>query len=212
MIERRAGGFTLLELMLALSVLAVMVVIVSGTFRVGVRAWEKGESDIETRHRERIVLEQVRRQMASTSTRPLLNNGQDPFFPLGTEKRLQFISEVPVLPGDAFGLVFVEYRVERGPEDLAVLKIFERNLVFLEESFLDHEPDEDQFLELLPGLKDASFAYRSRPEEGQEGVWQEEWQPESEKKFPRGIKLSVTPAGPAPAVSIIAGIEWQEGS
>jgi len=207
----RDGGFTLLELILALTVLAVLVAIVSGTFRVGVRAWEKGESDIEVRHRERTVLEQMRRQMASMSTRMLLNDGKEPFFPLGSPAKLRFVSEVPLLPGNAYGLVFVEYRIEAGQDDRAALKIFERNLVFLDESFLEREPDEDDFVELLPGLQEAVFSYRSRPEEGQEGRWEEEWKPEDEKKFPRAVRLSVTPGGNAPPAAVIAGIEWEEG-
>jgi general secretion pathway protein J len=208
---RRDDGFTLLELILSLAMLAIMVVIVFGTFRVGVRAWEKGERDIEVRHRQRIVLEQMRRQLVSMSTRHLVNDGNEPFFPIGSPQRLQFISEVPLLPGNDFGLVYVEYRVEPDQDDGMVLKVFERNLVFLEASFLEQEPDEDAFVELLPGLTEAAFSYRSRPEEGQEGTWQEEWLPDDEMMFPRAVRFSYAAGDAYPAATVIAAIEWEEG-
>ena len=39
----RTRGFTLLELLLALGIVAVLVVIVSGGVRIGLTAWQRGE-------------------------------------------------------------------------------------------------------------------------------------------------------------------------
>ncbi|HNT58060.1 MAG TPA: prepilin-type N-terminal cleavage/methylation domain-containing protein, partial [Syntrophales bacterium] len=58
-------GFTLLELLISLTLLSVIAVLVFGALRLGVRAWEKGEATIETRQRERIVMDLLQRQMAS---------------------------------------------------------------------------------------------------------------------------------------------------
>ena len=211
----REKGFTLLELLLSLTMMAVMVVIVFGTFRVGVRAWEKGERDIEVRHTQRTVLEQVRRQLASMSTRMLVNDGREPFFPVGSENKLRFISEVPLIHDNSFGLVYVEYRVEDGEDDTRVLKVFERNLVLLDASFFeseqDPEPDPEAFVAMIADIEGALLAYHNRPEEGETGEWLEAWQPEDEKTFPRAVRLTLVPGGTEPAMAVIAPIQWEEG-
>ena len=203
----RNRGFTLLELMLALTMLAVVVTIVFGTFRVGVRAWEKGESDVELRHKQRTVLEQMRRQLASMSTRLLLEDGQKPFSPRGEDSRLRFVSELPLLHENGYGLVYVEYRVDRGEGDGVILSLFERNLVFLEEDFFEDEPDADQFIQLLTGISSFSFEYMNRSAEGEKGEWQEEWNPEDEPFFPLAVKISLTVADDTPPIAVIAAVE-----
>ena len=46
-------GFTLLELVLALSIVAAMLAIVFGGLRVGVRAWQRGEERTESQQHAR---------------------------------------------------------------------------------------------------------------------------------------------------------------
>ena len=52
---KRGGqrGFTLLELVLALSIVAAMLAIVFGGLRVGVRAWQRGEERTESQQHSR---------------------------------------------------------------------------------------------------------------------------------------------------------------
>ena len=202
-------GFTLLELMLSLTMLAIMVVIVFGTFRVGVRAWEKGERDVEDRHRQRIVLEQMRRQLTSMSTRELVEDGKQPFYPIGSAARLQFISELPMLHENGFGLVYVEYRIEPGEDETVNLMLFERNLVLLEASFFEGEPDPEQFVELIPGLQAFSFEFMSRGQENDSGEWREEWNPADEQAFPRAVRLSMTDRSETQPITVIAAVEWE---
>ena len=66
MLRNANKGFTLLELLISLTILGVIVVIIFGAFRIGIRAWEKGEKDVESRQRQRIVLDLSKQQLAST--------------------------------------------------------------------------------------------------------------------------------------------------
>jgi prepilin-type N-terminal cleavage/methylation domain-containing protein len=52
----RPRGFTLLELMLALSIVAVLMVIVSGGLRIGLTAWQRGEERTARLDRDRSLL------------------------------------------------------------------------------------------------------------------------------------------------------------
>ena len=92
-----SSGFTLLELLISLTILAVIVVIVFGALRVGVRAWEKGEKDIDARQRHRIVLDLFKRQLTSISLKKVRNAGKQPFLLKGDNTFLEFISNVSLV-------------------------------------------------------------------------------------------------------------------
>jgi general secretion pathway protein J len=52
----RPRGFTLLELMLALSIVAVLMLIVSGGLRIGLAAWQRGEERTARLDRDRSLV------------------------------------------------------------------------------------------------------------------------------------------------------------
>ncbi len=62
----RGRGFTLLELLLAISIFAVVVAVLFSSFWVGIGAWEKGEAGIEFQQRMRAVSELMFREISST--------------------------------------------------------------------------------------------------------------------------------------------------
>src|SRR5437763_15882115 len=64
MSERR-DGFTLLELVLAMSALAMIVAICYGAFHLGIRAVESGERAVVSEQRLRVATDVVIRQVKS---------------------------------------------------------------------------------------------------------------------------------------------------
>ena len=69
-------GFTLLELLISLTIIGLILVIVFGALRIGARAWEKGERDVETHQIQRIVLDNMKRQIASTCLREIMSEDE----------------------------------------------------------------------------------------------------------------------------------------
>ncbi len=59
-------GFTLLELVLALSILAAMLVILFGGLRVGLRAWQRGDARAETLQHERSLAQLLEQTLGGT--------------------------------------------------------------------------------------------------------------------------------------------------
>ena len=59
-------GFTLIEMLLAISIFSMVVAIIFSSFSVGLGSWEKGERDIEYYQRLRSVTELLFRQINST--------------------------------------------------------------------------------------------------------------------------------------------------
>ncbi len=105
-------GFTLLELLISLTILSVIVVIVFGALRIGSRAWEKGERELASRQRQRIVLDLVKRQMASMCVSEVWGRDQQLVLLKGDNKSVEFVSQIPLVPGNRFGMVYVRYAVK----------------------------------------------------------------------------------------------------
>jgi len=75
-----SSGFTLLELLISLSIVGLILLIVFGALRIGSRAWEKGERDVEAHQRQRIVLGLIKQQLASASLLEIKDRGPEAVF------------------------------------------------------------------------------------------------------------------------------------
>ena len=207
----RNGGFTLLELMISLSITALILVVVFGSFRVGVRAWEKGEAEVEARQRERIVMELIKRQLSSAVLREDTGNEELPytFAMAGDDTSLSFISHVPLVAFHGYGMVFVRYAAlpdDRGSGER--LSFFEENIVLLEGDFDSEGLSGDDYFELLSGFYSIRFEYMKRPdEETVEGQWQDMWDPEDDEGYPQAVKLTLKREEASQPLTMIARLE-----
>ena len=200
------NGFTLLELMISLTIVGLILVIVFGSLRIGVRAWEKGEKDVEMRQRERIVLDLVKRQIASIFVRVVKDKDERPFFLKGDGESMEFISRIPMVPGNRAGLVYVKYVVGAGDGGKKRLMFSEKNTYIIEKVMEDQA--EDEFFELIPGAENIEFEYLRGPsEDEEESVWQETWDPDSDKGVPVAVKIIFQDSKDEDPIHVIAPIK-----
>jgi len=198
---RHDSGFTLLELLISLTIIAVIVVITSGAFRIGIRAWEKGEHNIETNQRIRIVLDLINHQTASICPRNIKNeDGKDRFFN-AENKSLSFLSYMPLVPGNTFSTVYVKYVVEKGEDDAEHLFFYEKNIVLSDKETA--EPAAEEFHELIQAHT-IEFDYLRK--EDNEVRWQPSWDPENDKGFPLAIRISLKRDKESAPIRVIARV------
>lgn len=203
------GGFTLLELMLSMTIMAVVIVLVLGAFQLGVRAWEKGERDIGSSERQRVVLDLMKRQIASMWVRvppPSLNEDEQVLLFKGDERSMSFISHKALAPGHKFGMVYVRYDVLRDGEGGTGIRLFEENTVFMGPyADLGRIKDKDTVW-LLEGAEAVRFAYLTPETDGSPGEWVDAWDALEYRGYPKAVGISFQRAEDETVIEVVAPI------
>jgi general secretion pathway protein J len=183
----------LIELLVGLSLMALLALLLFGGVHFGLRAWEAGGTRIERLNEAQQVQELLRRQLsqayllASSGSQAAAGSGAS--F-RGTAGSLAFIAPLPSQAGTG-GL----YRFMLGTEVIAG----ERRLVLAWQVFRPDRPPRADFDEssrsvLLHAIAAVDFAYYGRWEEGRLPQWHGDW--DDRRGLPELVRLRVNfPAG-----------------
>jgi len=205
---RSHGGFTLLELILALSILGTVVLVALGAFRIGQRAWEKGDAVAEKNQRLRIATERVRQQLAAATTYIAPGDNDIVAGFAGSAGEIRFVSRISLVPGHEQGLVFVHYRFLETTDQGRVLAFYEQPVMMLS-GVPEGEPGLEAFHPLIAGLSDAAWQYRG-DEDSADDMWQAFWEPAEAFRLPEAVRLLLR-SGEDPPLSVVIRVVNPEG-
>src|SRR5215510_8626704 len=108
-----AAGFTLLEVVLALTSLAMLTAIVYAAFDLGTRALEKGQYAVVTAQRLRVAIDIMIRQIKSIDAYPAHDRQEGAYWWfVGYPTKMEFVTAAGLQGGG--GLVKVTYSVQDG--------------------------------------------------------------------------------------------------
>ncbi len=184
-------GFTLIELVIAITLSIVIVVILLAAMRLAYKSQEKGAERVDITQRTRILGDRL----------SWLIRGAYPFFVNKPDEQKLFFE------GESDRIGFVTTSVDsygKGPEDSAGLKwvsVFAdrdglkiREKVFFLEDVFDDKGGKVYLLDA--SVKKLELEYYDVPEgekEGeQEGDWVSEWGPDEKKYIPAAVKFRIT--------------------
>jgi len=181
-----AGGFTLLELTLAMGVLGMIAAMCYGAFHLGVRAVEKGEVAVVTAQRLRVASDVLIRQIKSTVAYPARNEDEEvyPYF-VGSATSMTFVTAAGLQGGG--GLTRVVYQVVDDPPRL----VMSESHSFSPDA-LGREPVEeagDAGAVLLDGFRSLKFEYLLN--DGVETDWRRAWDGREDEMLPAAIRIVV---------------------
>ncbi|MFQ5521159.1 MAG: type II secretion system protein GspJ [Candidatus Methylomirabilia bacterium] len=178
----RARGFTLLEVLIALSIVAALLAILLGGLRVGLSAWRQGEDRAEVHQHLRSLAGILSRSVGAAFPYHMApaEGGNRVIQFQGEEQRLAFVTlaaPVPLATPVAFTAVTFTHESAEYPG----LSVWEKAL-----------PNEEPFEAARPVFADlavteVSFRYL-RPG----GGWEARWDGAAEGKLPKAVEIRLT--------------------
>jgi general secretion pathway protein J len=196
---RSRAGFTLLEILVALTITAIVLTSVYGVFTSLSAAKEELENDGEIYHQARVLFDRMGREIRSTYYRP---TARDTLFQGGEGDRFQDFLELttsitsPTLPR-ASGISRVRYEIRDNPEDREALPV----LVRREESLLPGATAEGMEHQLTGGIR----TFRVRFFDGQQ--WHEEWNASGQTGLPQLVELFLEIERPGQPLAFLTAVE-----
>jgi general secretion pathway protein J len=178
---KRARGFTLIEVLVALAIVGVLLTIAFGGLRVAMAAWRQGEDRAEVHQHVRALAFTLARALGAAYPYRAAK-GEAPEIVIlftGAEQRLEFVTQAPPLPLQtpiAFTAVVIALNEDNEPG----LVVRQRPL-----------PNRDPFTKGEVVLRDPSVTSLSLKYQGEDGDWVDAWDGQDAKIVPRGIQLTL---------------------
>ncbi|OPY64615.1 MAG: general secretion pathway protein J [Syntrophorhabdus sp. PtaU1.Bin050] len=180
---RRIGGFTLLELVISITLVAIIILIVAGAVTLGYRAVSSGERRMDADERLRASLMIIDAQIQSSVPLTFNRGGAKEYYFKGERESLGLSTNYSIWGGQR-GYIIVTYRVvadEKG-----------KYALFASEYKIGTEHRQDT--KLLDGFDEIFFEYHVQNDaDEEEGEWIDQWS--GKTLIPQSIRLNLVRAG-----------------
>jgi general secretion pathway protein J len=181
-ILRTSAGFTLLELIISFSIIALIVVIIAGAMRLAHHSVESGEKKAETLERTRASIGIINAQIQSQVPLSYMDDAKKKYYFQGDREFMQLSTNYSIW-GREKGFTIVKYRIESDNNGKKMI-IASENTIGIESS---------RETKLLTGIDKISFEYFYKGPTDEKGAWIEKWTEES--SIPEKIRLNLVIAG-----------------
>ena len=181
---RRQRGFTLVEVVIALTIVATLLVVTFAGLRVGLAVWQRGDERAQGLERSRSINQIITRTLAASYPYQTAASGREQARLLfeGTPDRVAFVTVAPPFPG-ADSVAFTAVTLGLSTAPAPGLAITQKVL-----------PNEKPFdTDLRPVLVDGAVAnIRFRYLKDSNGEWTDRWDAALEKALPLSIEVTLT--------------------
>ncbi|MDD1628584.1 MAG: prepilin-type N-terminal cleavage/methylation domain-containing protein [Methylococcaceae bacterium] len=183
--NQASKGFTLIEVLIAMTLLSIMMVLLFTSLKICADSWEKGESKITDVNEIAVVYNFFQRDLSVA--KPLWNDlpaeEEKTFSFQGGTQSLQFVSAFPASAGRSglqlFSLNLLEEDNER------VINVTIVPFIPMTEGAKWHKEE----VTLIKHVSDFTLAYFGSADGVSEGTWTEEWL--NKEVLPRLVKINI---------------------
>jgi type II secretory pathway pseudopilin PulG len=184
---RNKRGFTLLELLIAITLSIVILVVLFAAMRLGYKSQERGLEKAEVTQKIRIIADRVTWLIRGAYPFYLNKPDEKKIFFDGRSDRVGFVTSsidtYGVGPEDRAGLKWISLFT-----DSEGLRVREK-VYFLEDVF---EDSGGKLYLIDPEIKKIEFEYFDVPEGETQGSWVTEWSPTDKETIPAAVKVRLT--------------------
>lgn len=167
---RTAPGFTLIEVLIAISIIAILLTTVYGIFTSVSGTKDRLDADSAAYHRARVIFDRLGREIRGAYYRP---GHQDSIFRGGTDDAGDLFLElsttaVSPLSEQGTGFALVRYRIGPDEENDGQSLVIERS----EEALLGRSqdtPENPDMMRLSPGIREFALSFYAA------GEWHDSW-------------------------------------
>ncbi|MBT8061853.1 MAG: prepilin-type N-terminal cleavage/methylation domain-containing protein [Xanthomonadales bacterium] len=182
------SGFTLVELLLAVTLMSMLLGLAYGGLRAATRASDNGQQQLEDTLKMRVTHQFVRRQI--NQMQPLTfdilgDTPQDRVIFEGEANRIRFVAPMPGYLGQG-GPQVQTLEAVNGPDGI--------DLVFNHELLQAYDPavgETGDPIFLMEGLESVQFSFLARDEQGELIGWTPSWV--TPDLLPAAVSLEITP-------------------
>ena len=192
--QRRRGlsaqqGFTLLELLISITLLGMILVLLFGGLRLGVRSWDAVQQQTDNLNAVRSVESFLRREMASVQPFRWKSPAGASLAFLGERNKINFVAQLPTRIGGG-GLYAIALEMEHGAKGRRLVwKHVPLDAAVQDFSALSQAPEIVLAGTELSAVDDIWLTYFGRANETADPVWTDRW--ESASRLPTLIKIQV---------------------
>jgi general secretion pathway protein J len=190
-----ARGFTLLELMIALTLLALLSAVLFGSLRLAGRSTDGGDAKVEAAASMRLAQEFLRTNLEAQHPLRMRKIVDSPLLFSGTRNQLRYAAELP--PRVAGGGIWF-YRLSLGSDDARAPLTLERIVPDLAADAMPEFANADRSV-LADGIAELTLGYFGRDADAATNVaptWRDHW--DDVQQLPMMIRIDVKPKqGPA---------------
>ncbi len=165
-------GFTLLELLIAMTLLGMLMALFSGSVQLGTRVWERSKVSLDETSNGQVLSNFLRDRIeqAVPLTR-FTSDASEPIFE-GTSDRLRMVSRMPISLGDNLYLIELEH-----VDDQASDGINGRLVLRWRRHNQETQQDWENFNErtLSSEVADLSISYFGEGAGGTPAAWHQQW-------------------------------------
>ena len=199
-------GFTLLEVIIAFTILGLMSGIIFSSFRMSLNSYEKSQERLDVAARKRVLQDLIKRQIGSLfpvrpsasfldlqaadgqAQRPARVFAQMPLF-VGTSEAVTFATVAPLMFEENPGLTIVHYGLAQNEFGNTYMGVAEARYMGLESFMSMVEPPPGEPLALIEDVVDLSFQYYGYDPQSQSYDWFDSWIAEELQAVPEAIRI-----------------------
>ena len=193
-------GFTLLELLVAMGLMALVTLIAAMAFRLTVQAWERGSEEGESRQIQSALPTLLGKQLTARVITKMFGQAKvnPAIYFCGGENFLSFITAYAPQGSVMQGMQWVRYRFDPGQK---ILYIYQQSVTRLQDLEVSErglgskKAEEGLPVSQIQGISDFRLAYTGEPlyDSNDPGQWQNNWDCGAESVgVPFGLMLRMT--------------------